>query len=157
MKDGEPQVGVVTAPVTGEIFSARKGGGAKANGKRIRVSNTTKMSEALVICEIPRRYTAKKHFARDLQNFAKSLNKARRARAFAAAAYGICLVAKGAADAYLDFSRNTKIWDVAAGWLIVREAGGRVSDNTLPSRDKTRSSVLATNQKLHAGFRKLLS
>ena len=154
---GKTVVGVVYAPVSKQLFSARKNAGAKLNGQKIKVSKTAKVSDALVVVEIPRRHTSGKRFAKDVRAFTDSLNKVRRVRAFAAAAYDLCLVASGALDGYLDFSRNTKIWDVAAGDLIVREAGGQVSDVTLANLKFPNVSVLASNKKLHAGFRKLLS
>ncbi|MFH1375963.1 MAG: inositol monophosphatase family protein [Patescibacteria group bacterium] len=153
---GQTVVGVVYAPVSNQLFSAREGGGAKLNGKKIKVSGTARLADSLIVVEIPRRHTSGKRFAKDIQAFTNSLNKVRRVRAFAAAAYDLCLVASGALDGYLDFSRNTKIWDVAAGDLIVREAGGQVSDVTLPNLKFPNVSVLASNKRLHAGFRRLL-
>lgn len=148
-------VGVVHAPVTGDIFSAQKGKGAKLNNKKIETSKTSKLSESIVVVEIPRRHTSGKNFKKDIASFTKALNQVRRVRAFAAAAYDLCLVASGAVDGYLDFSRNTKIWDIAAGELLVREAGGKISDITLPSAKINEVSVLASNKKLHNPFKKL--
>ncbi len=154
-QDGESVVGVIYAPLTGQLFSARKGGGAKLNGKKISVSKTSKLNESTVVVEIPRKHTSQ-NFTQDVKAFTNSLHKVGRVRAFAAAAYDLCLVANGAVDAYIDFSRNTKIWDVAAGGLIVQEAGGEISDCTLPNSPPNNISVLASNKKLHAAFRKLL-
>lgn len=155
-QNGKSVVGVVYAPITDQLFSARKNGGAKLNGKKIRVSKTSKIQDSLVVVEIPRRHTSGKRFPRDIAAFTKSLKKVHRVRAFAAAAYDLCLVANGAADGYLDFSRNTKIWDIAAGELIVREAGGKISDVTLPNAKFPNVSVLASNTKLHGEFQRLL-
>lgn len=153
---GESVVGVVFAPISNQLFSARRGGGAKVNGQKITVSPTTKIADALIVVEIPRRHTSGKRFKQDVSAFTKSLETVRRVRAFASAAYDLCLVARGAADGYLDFSRNTKIWDVAAGELIVREAGGKISDMTLPSLKFPDISVLATNAHLYAQLKKFL-
>ncbi len=155
MHDGKPQVGVVYAPVTGELFSARLGGGAHSNGKKIQVSKTAKIAESLVVCEIPRRHSSQRSFTRDLRSFDHTLGKVRRVRAFAAAAHDLCLVAKGAADGYLDFSHSTKVWDIAAGQLIVSEAGGKISDTTPPKAPPNTASALATNAKLHLQFQRL--
>ncbi len=154
MRSGKSQIGVVYAPVTGELFSARKGGGAWSNGKKIKASKIAKLADAFVDCEIPRRHNSGRSFAKDVRSFTQILNKVRRVRAFAAAAYGLCLVAKGTADGYLDFSHSTKIWDIAAGQLIVSEAGGKISDNTSPESPPNTASVLATNAKLHGKFQK---
>lgn len=155
-REEETIVGAIYAPISGQLFSARKDGGAKLNGKKIQVSQTAKLSESMVVVEIPRRHTSGKRFAQDIRAFTDSLNKVRRVRAFASAAYDLCLVASGALDGYLDFSRSTKIWDIAAGELIVREAGGEVSDMTLPTSKFPNVSVLASNAKLHGKFKKLL-
>ncbi|MCK5471961.1 inositol monophosphatase [Candidatus Gracilibacteria bacterium] len=155
-QEGESVVGVVFAPLVNQLFSARKGGGAKLNGKKIRVSETAKLADSLVVVEIPRKHTSGKRFEKDVTAFTDSLKKVRRVRAFAAAAYDLCLVARGAIDGYLDFSRSTKIWDAAAGELIVREAGGKITDVTLPNLKFPNVSVLASNAKLHAQLKKLL-
>lgn len=152
----ENVVGVIYAPITQQLFSARKNGGATLNGKKIQVSATNKLSDSLIVVEIPRRHTSGKNFPKDIKTFTKSLNQVQRVRAFAAAAYDLCLVARGAVDGYLDFSRNTKVWDIAAGSLIVQEAGGKISDVTLPKAPVNNISVLASNAKLHAEFKKLL-
>jgi len=155
-KNGESTIGVVFAPISGQLFSARKGGGAKLNGQKIHVSQTAKLNEAMIVVEIPRKHTSQKRFASDVRAFTSSLDKVCRVRAFAAAAYDLCLVANGSVDGYLDFSRNTKIWDVAAGGLIVHEAGGKVADATLPNLKFPNISVLASNGKLHKKFGELL-
>jgi myo-inositol-1(or 4)-monophosphatase len=155
-QNGKSVVGVVFAPISGQLFSARTGGGAKLNGQKIQVSKTAKLNESIIVVEIPRKSTSGKRFAKDIRAFTDSLNKVRRVRAFAAAAYDLCLIASGALDGYLDFSRSTKIWDVSAGELIVREAGGQVSDVTLPSLKFPDVSVLASNAKLHSKFKNLL-
>ena len=155
-ENGVTIVGVVLAPITGQLFSARRGGGTKLNGQKIKVSQTAKLNEAMIVVEIPRRHTSGKRFEKDISAFTKSLKKILRIRAFASAAFDLCLVANGSVDGYLDFSRNTKIWDVAAGELIVREAGGQVADVTLPNLKFPNISVLASNGKLHKKFRELL-
>ena len=155
-QNNESVVGTVFAPISNQLFSARKGGGSKLNGKKIKVSEATKLNETMMVVEIPRKHTSEKRFAKDIRTFTNSLDKVRRVRAFAAAAYDLCLIANGSMDAYLDFSRSTKIWDVAAGELIVKEAGGKVTDVTLPELKFPNISVLASNKKLHRKFLELL-
>lgn len=155
-KNGESVVGVVYAPISNQLFSARKNGNTMLNKRKIHVSDTAQLSKSLVVVEIPRKHTSGRNFKKDITCFTDSLVKVRRVRAFAAAAYDLCLVACGAADGYLDFSRNTKIWDVAAGELIVREAGGKTSDITLPKAPRNNTSILASNANLHQHLLKLL-
>ena len=139
-----------------ETFFRTSGWWRESECQKITVSATQKISDALIVVEIPRRHTSGKRFKQDVAAFTKSLEKIRRVRAFASAAYDLCLVARGAADGYLDFSRNTKIWDVAAGELIVREAGGKISDMTLAYLKFPDISVLATNANLHAQLKAFL-
>lgn len=153
--NGESVVGVVYAPISQQLFSARKGGGAKLNGRQIQVSATAKIFDSTIVVEIPRRVVSGVNFQRDVTNFTRALAKVRRVRAFAAAAYDLALVASGAVDGYLDFSRSTKIWDIAAGELIVREAGGGVSCLKSVGTDPHAASVLASNGKLHESFVKI--
>ncbi|MFH0834496.1 MAG: inositol monophosphatase family protein, partial [Patescibacteria group bacterium] len=155
-ENDESVVGVIFVPISNQLFSARKNGGAKLNDKKIRVSSTVKIGDSLVLVEIPRRHTSGNRFKKDVSAFTKSLEKIRRVRAFASAASDLALVARGAADAYLDFSRNTKIWDVAAGELLIREAGGEISDATPPNLQFPNVSILATNGKLHREMKSLL-
>ena len=155
-QNGESVVGVIYSPISNQLFSARKDGGSKLNGEKIQASKTSKLNESMIVVEIPRKHTSGKRFAKDIKAFTDALSKVRRVRAFAAAAYDLCLVGMGGVDAYLDFSRNTKIWDVAAGELIVREAGGKISDVTLPNLKFPNVSVLASNAQLHSKFKKIL-
>ena len=152
---GKSVVGVVYVPVIDDLFSAQKNKGTKLNNKKIHVSKTSQISKSIALVEIPRKHTSR-NFKQDISAFTKSLNSVLRIRTLGAAAYELCLVASGAVDGYLDFSRNTKIWDVAAGELIVREASGKISDMTLPNSSPNNISILASNKKLHSAFKKLL-
>lgn len=123
----EPWMGVVYNPILNEMFWATKGGGAFFNGTKLEVSKQTDLQQSLIATGFP--YT-KVDEGEDLEwvmaNLRNLLPKCRDIRRFGSAALDLCYVAKGLFDGY--YECNLKPWDVAAGQLIVREAGGTVSD-----------------------------
>jgi myo-inositol-1(or 4)-monophosphatase len=159
---GQPVVAAVHAPLTKRLFTAVLDGGAymttgRGVPQKMRVSKTAKLSEAFGICEIPRKLGNPKSYASDIAKFATITSKIRRMRAFAAAAMDLANVARGAADAYLDFSGSTKIWDIAAGVLLVREAGGCVTAIATPQNAPSSiAAVMGSNAALHSDLKKIL-
>lgn len=154
VRAGQPVVGVIFCPLTGELYSARAGGGARLNGRKITVSPKNKLRDALALAEGPRH--AAPTFAVDLARFNAALQNLWRVRMLGSSAYALALVARGAADGFLDFALHTKIWDTAAGEVLVREAGGCVRDITPAGAPPFARSVLATNSALFTHFQKLL-
>ncbi len=120
--NGEIVLGVTFDPTRNELFVAEKGQGATLNGRRIRVSETEKLADALLVTGFP--YDAKKRadFAR---HFTEFTHKARGIRRDGSAAIDMAYVACGRFDGFWDEGLNA--WDVAAGVLLIEEAGGRVS------------------------------
>ncbi|MBA2621639.1 MAG: inositol monophosphatase [Acidobacteria bacterium] len=120
--NGEIVLGVTFDPTRDELFTAEKGSGATLNGRRIRVSETKKLSDALLVTGFP--YDAKERadFAR---HFTEFTHKARGIRRDGSAAIDMAYVACGRFDAFWEEGLNA--WDVAAGVLLIEEAGGRVS------------------------------
>jgi myo-inositol-1(or 4)-monophosphatase len=141
---GEPAVGVVYDPLLDECYHAVAGGGAFRNGKPIRVSAETAFDRAL--CATGFAYD-KRENDDNLAEFRAVLKAARELRRDGSASLDLCYVACGRLDGY--WEHKLKPWDVAAGGLIVREAGGRVSDRA--GRDAWRSGaeIVATNGALH--------
>lgn len=119
---GESIVGVIDAPALNEVYSCWKGGGAYVNGRKIEVSKRSQLSEGLLatgfISDI------EEHLAEQLGIFSNVVRKARAIRRAGAAAMDLAWVARGVFDAY--WEKNIKPWDMAAGMLLVREAGGEV-------------------------------
>lgn len=128
--DGEPDVGVVHLPRLGETFVAVRGGGARLDGREIRVSETAIPREALLATGFPYR----RHLLRDsnLENFARLFLHQRGVRRMGSAACDLAYVAAGRLDAFWEL--HLAPWDVAAGGLLVREAGG-VVDTLRPGGD----------------------
>ena len=115
-------VGVTYDPTRDEMFSAERGNGASLNGRQIRVSDTEKLSEALIVTGFPYDFKQKVNFARHLTDF---LFRARGVRRDGSAAIDMAYVACGRFDGFWEEGLNP--WDVAAGFLMIEEAGGRVS------------------------------
>ncbi|MET0753264.1 MAG: inositol monophosphatase family protein [Pyrinomonadaceae bacterium] len=120
--DGEIVVGVTHDPTRNETFSAEKGQGASLNNKKIRVSDTEKLSESLIVTGFPYDIAKRENFARHLTEM---LLKSRGVRRDGSAAIDMAYVACGRFDGFWEEGLNP--WDVAAGVLFIEEAGGRVS------------------------------
>ena len=124
-REGQIVAGVIYNPATDDMFFAEKGQGAYLNNRRLRVSARRDMAEALVACGIPPLGKAKDH-PRFKAELAAAMAVAGNLRRLGAAALDLAYVAAGRFDAY--WERNMHSWDVAAGAILVREAGGFVSD-----------------------------
>lgn len=119
---GESIAGVVCAPALDWEFAAARDLGATLNGEPIRVSDTAVLSEALLASGFPyHRATSEKNFA----EWSEMLRRAGACRRFGAAALDLCMVGAGWLDGFWEY--DLKPWDTAAGVLIIREAGGRVT------------------------------
>jgi myo-inositol-1(or 4)-monophosphatase len=143
-EDGEMVAGVIYDPLRDEMFTAERGGGAQLNGKPIHVSRTKKLEEALVATGFPSR---KRHESPNVHFYQEFTLRSHGARRAGSAAIDLAYVAAGRLEAFWEFKLNP--WDTSAGYLIVEEAGGKVthfdgSKFTLDSRE-----VLATNGLVH--------
>lgn len=122
--EGQLALGVVYEPIRGELFSAAKGHGAFLNGQPIRVSNAPALKDSVVATGFPYYdYSHKRAFFRTLEFFAEN---ARGIRRFGAAALDLAYVSCGRFDGFFEYSLNP--WDVAAGIVLVQEAGGQIGD-----------------------------
>ena len=119
---GQALVGCVFNPVSGECYTAARGGGAFLNGRRLAVSRTTDLSRALLVASFPPRVESG---SRTLADFDRMIVACRSLRRTGSAALNLAYVAAGRFDGY--WARETKIWDVAAGSLLVEEAGGLIT------------------------------
>ena len=124
VENGEPQHGVIFDPLRNELFTASRGSGAVLNDKRIRVSERKDMAGAMLVTGFPPR--ERERAPAQLECIRQLLRDAEDLRRTGSAALDLAYVACGRADAY--FEAGVKPWDIAAGVLLVREAGGRVTD-----------------------------
>jgi myo-inositol-1(or 4)-monophosphatase len=130
--EGKPLVGAVYNPVSGECFTAAAGQGAWLNGKPIRTSQVTELSEALAIMGLPPQV---KPDSSDLLVFLEAIYGCQAVRRSGSTALNLSFLAAGRFDVFWGF--DAKIWDVAAGVLLVQEAGGALSS---PQRTEYRFS-----------------
>ena len=145
--------GVIYDVARDEAFVAARGEGAYLDSERIRVSATPDLDQALVSHGMP--YRCRAHEAAYYDVLRALLHRAQGQRRFGAAAIDLAYIACGRFDA--GFLVGIRPWDVAAGWLLVEEAGGRVTDFTGAPYTLTGPLILASNgQPLHDTFAEVL-
>ena len=120
--EGEVEIGVIYDPVADELFAARRGCGATCNGKAIRVSDCQDIAKAVVACDLGYGTSVERSITITQQLLEVQCHP----RCFGAGALGLARVAEGHCDGYWNLHHYA--WDALAGWLLVREAGGWVSD-----------------------------
>ncbi|MBF0224521.1 MAG: inositol monophosphatase [Desulfobacterales bacterium] len=148
----EVMVGVILNPQTGELFSAIKGKGAFLNNSPIHVSKSEYISESLLVTGFP--YDFKDNINPILKRFETCLKASRGVRRLGSAALDLCFVACGRFDCF--WEQNLKTWDTAAGFLIVCEAGGTITDFSNGSYNPEKNEILATNGLIHKEMIELL-
>jgi len=141
----EPQVAVVYLPLFGELFTALAGGGAWLNGAPLRVSPTEVLRDSILATGFPYRRNELEH--NNLANFNRFFLDVRGMRRFGSAAMDLAYVAAGRFDGYWELHLSPH--DVAAGALLVREAGGIVSDCDGGDDWLRAGHLVAANPKLH--------
>ena len=149
---GRMEIGVVYDPLRDEMFSAERGQGAALNGRRIRVSPTPSLARALLCTGFPYDVRERSEFARHFANFIMTAQGVRRD---GAAALDLAYVAAGRFDGF--WEEGLKPWDVAAGVLIIEEAGGRVSNYANQQFNIFTPPILASNGLIHEEMMRVLS
>ncbi|OGH56708.1 MAG: hypothetical protein A3G34_07330 [Candidatus Lindowbacteria bacterium RIFCSPLOWO2_12_FULL_62_27] len=145
LKGRQPKVAMVHLPARQETFWAVAGRGAYANSRRIHVGRTARYRDALLATGFP--YTRNWAFRANLRGMNLMLPRVRDFRRGGAASVDLAFVASGRLDGY--FEAGLWSWDVAAGGLLVMEAGGRVSDWTGGPDWLSRRQIVASNPRLH--------
>ena len=151
-REGNLVSAVVFNPVTDEMYIAERGHGAYLNDKRLRVATRKNMGDILVASGAP--FMGKEGHDQFLAELRAVLDVTAGMRRFGAASLDLAWVAAGRFDAF--WERNLKAWDVAAGTLLVREAGGMVSDLTGREKMLETGDILAANDSLHKPLLDLL-
>ncbi len=151
---GRLEHGVVYDPLRQEIFAASRGQGAQLDERRIRVSRCTQLERALIGTGFPYRSdtSATDRYLAMLKAVIETTSGVRRP---GAAALDLCYVAAGRLDGFWELGLQP--WDMAAGSLIIREAGGRVSDFDGGDSYLQSGSIIAGNPKIYAALSKLLA
>ena len=145
-REGQLVAGLVYNPATDDMIIAEKGQGAYLNNRRLRVAARRDMGEALIGCGIPHIGKADGH-ARFRAEFDAVMGKAGNIRRLGSAALDLCFVAAGNYDGF--WERDLKSWDMAAGIVIVREAGGYVTDADGGADMLAKGSICAGNDAIH--------
>lgn len=156
--NGEPVLGVVFAPMLGaegcgELFVAKKGGGATLNGRPLAVSGTGALVDAMLVTGFA--YDVHKARRNNLDHFSDFTRTAQATRRTGSAALDLSYVATGRFDGFWEL--NLKPWDTIAGRLMVTEAGGRVSRFDGSGHTVYDSEILATNGHIHKSMVNVLA
>ncbi len=150
---GEMLLGVVYDPNLNELFTVERGHGSFLNGQPLHVSRTDRLIESLIVTGFP--YDIKKNPSHAVEHFSHFLMEAQAIRRLGSAALDLCYVAAGRFDGFWEVKLNP--WDMAAGVLLVEEAGGKFTD--FDGRPSTiyKKDMLATNGVIHDQMLRVLS
>jgi myo-inositol-1(or 4)-monophosphatase len=151
--DGTVQLGVVYDPTRDELYVAERGRGAFLNDARLTVSATPTLEESLLATGFP--YNGRETADNNLTEFAAFSLRARGVRRMGSAVLYLAYVAAGRMDGYWELRLGA--WDVAAGALLVTEAGGRVTSLVGGAVDLAAPSVVATNGRIHEPMLRVLA
>jgi len=151
-KEGRVITGVIYNPVSGELFVAGRGEGAFLDGSPISVSGTTKISESLLATGFP--YDIRRDPNNNINYFSEAALKAQAIRRAGSAALDLACTAAGRFDGFWELKLHP--WDTAAGWLLVSEAGGVVTDISGGCYGTDSPSILASNGKIHEDMIRIL-
>ncbi len=151
-RDGQLVSAVVYNPVTDEMYTAERGHGAYLNDRRLRVAARKVLADSLFATGIP--FMGREGHERFLKELETVMALSSGVRRFGSAALDLAYVAAGRFDGF--WERGLKAWDVAAGMLVVREAGGVVTDLGGGARMLETGDILAANETLHPQLLKLL-
>jgi myo-inositol-1(or 4)-monophosphatase len=150
----EVALGIVNAPILGQCFTAGRGLGASLNDAPLAVSGVSRLEDALVATGFP--YAIREHLDEITADMRLALAATQGIRRPGSAALDLAYVAAGRFDAFYEIGLNP--WDVAAGWLLVTEAGGRVTSYRPDGPYHLGASrILASNGALHEPMRALLA
>lgn len=144
--DGQLEVAAVYDPTRAELFTAERGMGARLNGAPLRVSDAATLLDALLCTGFP--YTIHAEAEELIALFGEFISRARAVRRLGSAALDLCYVAAGRLDGF--YEQFLQPWDLAAGALIVQEAGGMVTGIAGGTFDVRSGGVLATNGRIHS-------
>lgn len=151
-REGQIVAGVIYDPIKDELFLSEKGKGAYLNNRRLRVAGRQDMLDALIACGLP-------HFGRGdhalfLREISAVMSSCGGLRRFGSAALDLAYVAAGRIDLY--WERGLKSWDLSAGMLMVREAGGFATDVDGGTDALQKGSIVAGNEILHRALVQVL-
>ena len=151
-REGQMVSGVIYNPVTDDLYTAEKGHGAYLNNRRLRVAARKELAPAVIATGLP--FLGKEGHARASAEMTEVMNVTAGIRRFGAASLDLAYVAAGRFDGF--WERGLQAWDIAAGIVLVREAGGVITDLHGGAEMLAQGSVLTANENLHPQLLKLL-
>ncbi len=144
-RNGEIVAAVVFNPATDELYTAEKGGGAFLNDRRLRVAARKELSDSVITCGVP--HLGRGNHGKFLVELRHVMGEVAGIRRFGAASLDLAYVAAGRCDGY--WETGLAAWDIAAGILLIKEAGGWVSDFDGKTSMLETGSVVAGNEYVH--------
>lgn len=151
-REGKMVAGVIYNPITEELFTAEKGGGAFMNDRRMRVAARRKLADCMLSTAIP--HIGSKKLGRYLEEAKVSSASASAVRGLGSAALSLAYIAAGRLDGYWEHSLQP--WDMAAGMVLVREAGGFLSDISGGEQMMETGGLIAGNETIRDAIRKTI-
>ncbi|QDC01093.1 inositol monophosphatase family protein [Mesorhizobium sp. 8] len=152
-RQGQVVAGVVYNPAMDELYTAERGGGAFLNDRRLRVAARTKLSDAVIGCGVPHLGRGRHgNFLIELRNVMAEVSGIRR---LGSAALDLAYVAAGRMDGF--WEDGLSAWDIAAGMLLIREAGGFVSDLNGGQTMLEKGALVAGNEAIHRALLKTVT
>ena len=151
-RNGEIVAGVVLNPATDELFTAERGGGAFLNDRRLRVAARKALSDAVIGCSVP--HLGRGNHGKFLIELRHVMGEVAGMRRLGAAALDLAYVAAGRFDGF--WERDLSEWDMAAGILLIREAGGYVSDLDGGTAMFDTGTIVGGNEYIHKALREVL-
>jgi len=152
VREGVPFAGIVFHPTSDELFMAERGRGAYVNDRRLRVAARRDLAECVICCGIPHR--GRGDTARFRAELGAVQDQVAGVRRTGAAALDLAWVAAGRYDGF--WERGLSPWDIAAGLVILREAGGFATDLNGAEEVLDKDTIVAGNEHVHAALRKVL-
>lgn len=152
-RNGEVVAGVIYNPAMDELYTAERGGGAFLNDRRLRVAARRALSDAVIVAGVP--HLGRGHHGKFLIELRNVMSEVAGIRRTGSAALDLAYTAAGRFDGY--WEKNINAWDIAAGMLLVREAGGFVSDVEGGNRMFQAGTVLAGNEHIHKALKDVVA
>jgi myo-inositol-1(or 4)-monophosphatase len=151
-RNGEIVVAVVFNPATDELYTAEKGGGAFVNDRRMRVAARRELSDAVIGCGVP--HLGRGHHGQFLVELRNVMGEVAGIRRMGAVSIDLAYVAAGRLDGF--WETGLQAWDLAAGLLLIREAGGYATDMDGGAKSLETGGVLAGNEHIHRALGEVL-
>ena len=152
IEENEVVEGIVYNPITKDLYYAKNGTGAYKNSKKISVSKIKTLQNSLLVTGFP--YYTHKNPKRVFTIFNKFSTTAQAVRRLGSAALDLCMVAEGIFEGF--WEENLQVWDVAAGSLIIKEAGGKITDYFGGNNYLFGKTLVASNKKIHSQMLKII-